>query len=297
MKITVVIPTYNRFDKLILTLNSLNNQTFQDFNVIVMDDGSIDDTVKKCEQIKTKFNYSLTIYTQVNAGASKAINNAVSKIKDGLIILIDDDIILANNCIEMHQNHHKTFPDSLLSGPAYVDKKTASTDIEKYKIYMEDQWRKITNTGENAKEISFDNFAITTANMSLTKNTFQKIGSFDEKLRDGYDFEFGLRALEKNIKLYFDSTIEAIHNDKITLRYYAKRQKCYIESKKIIFANNPKYNNKNNERKLPILKKIVYAILSLNFVVNFIENNKLFLFLPKDIRYKFYGSTIAALSQ
>ena len=299
MKTTIVIPTFNRFDKLFLTLKSINNQTYNDFSVIVMDDGSPDSTVNKYNLLKANLNYSLTIYSQVNSGASEAINNAVSKVKDGLIILFDDDIILSEDTVEKHVAHHVKFNNTLLSGPAYVDKNTMSTDVEKYKVFMEENWRKKSDNKAPVFKVTFENFLITTANMSFSKEIFDKIGGFDKTLRDGYDFEFGLRALDKNIESYFDTSISVIHNDRITLRYYAKRQKCYMDSKNKIFFANPKYKALlKNEYSIytPFIKKIIYYILRLNLIVNFMEDSKILLILPKKIRYKIYGSTIAALS-
>lgn len=299
MRTTIVIPTFNRFDKLILTLESINNQTYNDFSVVVMDDGSSSDTISKYALLKPNLNYSLTIYYQVNGGASEAINNAISTVEDGLIILIDDDIILSENTIEKHVSHHTKLKNTLLSGPAFVDKKAMSTDVEKYKVFMEETWMKKTNKETQAFKISFENFLITTANMSFSKETFEKIGGFDTTLRDGYDFEFGLRALEKNIESYYDKSISVIHNDRITLRYYAKRQKCYIDSKKKIFLTNPNYKILLKNEYLihiPFIKKIIYYILRLNLIVNFMEDSKILLILPIKFRYKLYGSTIAALS-
>ncbi|MDQ3047276.1 MAG: glycosyltransferase family 2 protein, partial [Bacteroidota bacterium] len=209
MNLTVIISTYNRFEKLCLTLEALNKQTTLDFKVIVMDDGSRDQTVEKCLGIVNNFKYPIEVYTQKNAGASAAVNHAVSLVKEGLIVLFDDDILPAPSCLQKHLNHHHAQPRSLLSGAAYTDEAAVLSDVERYKVSMEKEWRKISDNGEEALRVNFQNFVITTANMSMNKETFDRIGGFDESLRDGYDYEFGLRALVKNVTLFYDLNIEA----------------------------------------------------------------------------------------
>lgn len=295
-KTTIIIPTYNRLEKLKQTLDALCNQTFKEFEVIIIDDGSKNDTFSKISQISTLYPYNISCYTQQNSGASKALNNGISKVNSGLIILLDDDIIPSEDCIKMHVEHHQKYKNTLLSGSANTSPSSAITDVEKYKLFMESVWKK---KNINKLKVTFENYVITTANMSLSKEVFDKIGGFDESLRDGYDFEFGLRALRKNIDSYFDLNIETIHNDHMTLRYFAKRQKCYIESKKIIFSKNPEYQEllrKQTPIKVPFFKLLFYKLLRINFIVNFIEESKVMVIIPRKIRFKIYGVTIAALS-
>ncbi|CAN5187914.1 hypothetical protein BH09BAC5_BH09BAC5_28170 [soil metagenome] len=296
--ITVVIPTFNRAGKIAETLDALCGQTFQDFNVIVIDDGSTDNTVELLQSKKENLSYPLDIILQQNSGASAATNNGITKAGSGLIILLDDDIIAAPDMIQKHFDFHSHHHDSILSGTAETDPDRSITDVQRYKWYMEQQWKKIRPLKECIK-VNFDNFIITTANMSFPYVIFKLTGGFDTSLRDGYDVDFGFRALLKNIPLYFDTNVKSIHNDQINLRYYARRQKAYTQSKKIIFTKFPELKGKYKtdfELRISPAKVIVYYFLRSKPSVLFFESNFFAKVFPKFIRYRVYGSTIAALS-
>ncbi len=85
--VSVVIPTYNRSDTILRALRSVSNQTFQDFELIVVDDGSNDNTV---ELIKD-FDPRLKIIMQKNQGVSIARNNGIKASRGKYIALLDSD--------------------------------------------------------------------------------------------------------------------------------------------------------------------------------------------------------------
>lgn len=299
MAVTVVIPTYNRSNKIIETLNALCNQDFGDFSVIVVNDGSVDNTVNAILEIESQLRFPLQVISQKNAGASAATNLGVQKANSGLVILFDDDILPESSCISKHVNFHKENPGSILSGSADTDPKRAITDVQRYKLYMEEQWRLARPDTLERTSVDFDNFIITTANMSLDRETFLKLDGFSTYLRDGYDVDFGFRALLNSIPLYFDRTIKTIHNDQISLRYYASRQRAYSESKKKILSSHSELSNKiriEPASRPSFIKNFIYGILRNRTLVRFFESNIFAKIVPQYLRYRVYGSTIAALS-
>lgn len=300
MKVNVVIPTYNRSSRIIQTLLSLNNQTYRDFNVFVIDDGSEDNTEELIRNNMRLLNYPFFYTKQKNGGASNARNNIIRQIKDGLIILFDDDIIPGEDVIKMHVKFHQNHSSSILSGTAEMDINKASNDIERYKVFMEQEWNKFLNNEPMPFRVTFNKFIVTTANTSFTKDTFLEIGEFDERLKDGYDFEFGIRALLKNIPVYFDINIKTVHNDFFTLSYYAQRQRAYIKSKLQIFNQNPEYKkylpSYYYTLRIPLYKKIIYKLISKTGLAKYIDRKGGLFVLPKRLRYKLYGLVIASLT-
>jgi glycosyltransferase involved in cell wall biosynthesis len=297
--VTIIIPTFNRSDKISETFHALSQQDFIDFKVIVVDDGSSEENVEKIRQLISSLPFPAKLICQKNAGASAATNNGVQAAEDGIIILLDDDIIPASDTIRRHVEFHKENTGSILSGSANTDTQRTITDVQRYKFYMEQEWLKVRPLSEKLSEITFSNFVITTANMSFPRTIFLELGGFDLTLRDGYDVDFGFRALLRNIPVYFDRSIQSIHNDQISLRYYARRQKAYITSKKIILERNPELKKKTGndfEIRVPFLKSILYSILRTSFFVRFFESSTFSFLFPRRLRYAIYGSTIAALS-
>lgn len=87
--ISVIIPLYNKVHTIVNTLNSVLNQTYQDFEVVIVNDGSTDNSV---EVIKQNFNDSrIRIINQKNAGVSAARNRGVKEAKGDWIAFLDAD--------------------------------------------------------------------------------------------------------------------------------------------------------------------------------------------------------------
>lgn len=298
MKISLIIPTYNRPEKLRETLSAVARQTMPPSEIIVVDDGSTPENSEKAKRICSEFGLPCRFIAQKNSGASAALNNGVRNSTSDVIIIIDDDIILEPEAIVKHADFQARKGPCLLSGDAHTDPERATTDVEQYKIHMEIEWLKKRPDTQKLLHVNYDNFIVTTANTSFTREIFERIGGFDETLRDGYDVDFGIRALLKEIPVWFDRSIRSVHNDKITLRYYAKRQSLYDQSKKTILKKQPdlgKHIQLAPPQKQGTVRKVVYRILRKNNIVNFIEGSRLMLLLPKKLRYRIYGSTIAAL--
>lgn len=101
MKITVFTPTYNRgyiIDSLYL---SLRRQTYKDFEWIVIDDGSVDDTQEKFELYRKESNDFSIIYQKVeNGGKHRAINKGVNLAKGELFFIVDSDDYLTDTALE-----------------------------------------------------------------------------------------------------------------------------------------------------------------------------------------------------
>lgn len=99
-EITIIIPTYNASKTIDTCLSSIERQTFQNFNVIVVDDGSEDDTV----QIARKYakNIRFTVLKQNNRGPSAARNAALDLVVTPLVTFMDaDDVLEATHLEEL----------------------------------------------------------------------------------------------------------------------------------------------------------------------------------------------------
>lgn len=86
--ISVVIPLYNKEKQIANTLQTVLNQTFQDFEIVIVNDGSTDNSVVEIEKIKDS---RIRIIHQKNAGVSAARNRGIEEAKYDLIALLDAD--------------------------------------------------------------------------------------------------------------------------------------------------------------------------------------------------------------
>lgn len=89
--VSVIMPCYNGAKTLSTTLDSVLKQTYEQYRVYVVDDGSTDATPEILLDYQNRYPDKITVFTQVNQGQTKAKNYALSKAKGSLIALIDSD--------------------------------------------------------------------------------------------------------------------------------------------------------------------------------------------------------------
>lgn len=97
--ITIILPIYNVEKYLEESLESILNQSYKDYELIVVDDGSTDKSLKILNKYKNKFN-KIRIFTQDNRGVSEARNLALGHAKGDYILLVDSDDFLRKDMIE-----------------------------------------------------------------------------------------------------------------------------------------------------------------------------------------------------
>ena len=73
VELSIIIPAYNAGKYISSTLNSLKMQTYKDFEVIVVDDGSIDDTVEKCNEFNMEAKREVQVYKNINGGVYRLL--------------------------------------------------------------------------------------------------------------------------------------------------------------------------------------------------------------------------------
>ena len=86
--VSIILPTYNRAELLPRAVNSVLNQTYQAWELLIWDDGSSDDTE---DVIATFKDPRVRAFTEPNHGMSYALNQALKQARGGLIAFLDDD--------------------------------------------------------------------------------------------------------------------------------------------------------------------------------------------------------------
>ncbi len=98
IKASVVIPTYNAQSRIAETLNALNKQTKKNFEVVLVDDGSTDDTYKAVKNFKAMF--PLRIIRQENRGPACARNKGANNARGEILIFMDSDCVPKKDFID-----------------------------------------------------------------------------------------------------------------------------------------------------------------------------------------------------
>lgn len=195
VKVSIVIPTYNRYPFLLKTISSLKMQTFKDFEVVVSDDGSSDETAKVQEH---KFPFVVKYVRQQNQGRSAARNHGVSVAEGDIIVFIDDHIILDHRFIEEHYQFHQKYAGEgveVVRGRVGYIKDETDLPAKALKHIEFKDYKAPFN--ENSPFYTF-----ITNNISVTKKVFRLVGGFDTDFKEyGFqDQELGYRIRLRGFK-------------------------------------------------------------------------------------------------
>jgi glycosyltransferase involved in cell wall biosynthesis len=128
--ITVLTPSYNRALELKLLYYSLCNQTNHNFNWLIIDDGSVDQTKEVVSKFTTSL-FDITYVYQDNSGKHKAINSFVDMVPTELLFIVDSDDYLENNAIETVYSDWNSAGEDI-TGLCYLRKKPNGTIIGDY---------------------------------------------------------------------------------------------------------------------------------------------------------------------
>ena len=112
MTITVFTPTFNRATLLPRLYESLVNQTFLDFEWLIVDDGSTDDTFNFIESIKENDKIDIQYYYQNNAGKHAAINWGVELANGDLFLIVDSDEVMIESGLQTIVDVYKQVSDN-----------------------------------------------------------------------------------------------------------------------------------------------------------------------------------------
>lgn len=185
---SVVIPTYNRAELIPRAIDSALEQTFPAHEILVVDDGSTDNT----ESVVKKYGEPVRYIKQKNAGVSAARNNGIQEAKGNVIAFLDSDddwrpekIQLQAECFEEH-DVSVCVTDSLEKGGPHSGK----TTFEKSILYD-----KLRNSGPvlDAFPLIVQQNFINLSTAVVKKECFDKVGLFDESLKATEDTDLWLR--------------------------------------------------------------------------------------------------------
>lgn len=115
MTITVITPTYNRRNKIEKLYSSLCSQTSGEFDWLIIDDGSTDDTGLLVEEWKNNSPFSIRYVYKENGGKHTALNLGISMIDSELTFIVDSDDYLTENAIETILEFHEKYKDRIES--------------------------------------------------------------------------------------------------------------------------------------------------------------------------------------
>lgn len=292
---SVIIPSYNGKDKLIHLLQSLENQTIQDIEIIVIIDGSTDGTLQHIKSVGWMLP-GLKLIEQQNRGRAGARNRGAQEATSDLLIFFDDDMILDAHCIEKHIEANASVFNTIFMGQVIEPCTPSDPEIRQYKNYLNISWAKVLAPYKNAV-IPRQHTILSAQNMSVSTSVFAALHGFDEWLKDIEDYDLALRAKQKAISIFYLDSALAVHADFFNFQKYAERSKNYLTNRRLaatlkpeLYANDPVLMHKDS-----IIQKAVYSFFKFKCWIYLLDNfNILRFILPEKMRYALYGIILTA---
>ena len=286
---SVVIPLYNKEQHIKATLESVLNQSFTDFEIVIINDGSTDKSVEEVE----KFNDNrIEIYNQTNLGLSIARNSGIQKARAEYISFIDaDDFWLPHHLEQLH-NLVTLYPNKGVYCTGYTIQKSRS-------IFHRAKFNGLPvnfiGIVPDFFKHSLQNCIAWVSAICIPKTVFNNIGNFDPEIFSEQDTDLYIRIAVKYDVALDDRSVSAIYNRSIgnSMSHFSHKNKIPISLSKY---KDLELQNKSlkkfidyNRFSTLIYFKLAYKIEFVEKLINDIDLQnltkiqRLLIWLPRDI--------------
>lgn len=196
---SIVIPLYNKEVSIRNTIQSIFNQTRQNFEIVVINDGSTDSSAEIVEGLKDS---RIRLINQNNQGVSAARNRGIKESKYEWILFLDGDDLWKPNHLEEISSMMDKFPNEkvYVTSMSYSDNRFSINHSHKKEIFIVENY---------FKEIIRKNL-VSTGCIAISKECFNKVEGFNTLLSRGEDLDLWSR-LAKNYSIVKSSEITVIY--------------------------------------------------------------------------------------
>lgn len=196
-KVSIVIPVYNTEKYLAECIESALDQTYEEIEIIAVDDGSTDNS----PNILKKYSDRIKIISKENGGQASALNVGIMAATGEWIKQLDSDDILYHDAVEALVSETKNFPEKR-NTIFYANWDTIDSNGKIIGRHLEPNYNNLTKFDLNV--ILLDNIIGTADTSLIHKSAFDRYGYFDETINYHEDYELRLRyCLVYNCRMHF----------------------------------------------------------------------------------------------
>ena len=216
MKYSFLIPVYNRPDEVDELLQSLTLQTINDFEVLVVDDGS----AIPCADVVAKYAGKLDIhyYEKPNSGPGQTRNYAAQRSRGEYLIILDSDCILPSTYLQEVENELNREPADAFGGPDRAH--PSFTNIQKAINYSMTSF--FTTGGIRGGKKKMDKFYPRSFNMGVRSDAYQQLQGFSA-MRFGEDIDFSIRIFKQGYRCRLFPEAWVYHKRRTDLKKFFKQ--------------------------------------------------------------------------
>ncbi len=248
LRVSIVIPVYNRASLIGPVIEALLDQTYKPFEIIIVDDGSTDNTERIVSSYQVKYIY------QENRGPAAARNRGFRESGGDIIAFIDSDCIAKKDWLE---NLIKGFDFAEVGAVAGSYDIANPESLLSRLIHEEIKWR---HSGFKRYIRAFGSY-----NVAIRREVFEKVGGFDETYRtaSGEDNDLSYRILKAGYKIRFMPDALVAHYHTENLFKYLKEQYRHAFWRMKLYKEHPDMIRGDDYTKFRDALEISISVLSI----------------------------------
>ena len=189
MKYAIIVPVYNRPDEVAELLESLTLQTFKDFEVIIVEDGSQNPCETVCKQYEKLLD--IKYFIKENSGPGQSRNYGAAHSTGEYLLILDSDVVLPAGYLAVIEKELRREPVDAFGGPDCAH--DSFTDTQKAISYSMTSF--FTTGGIRGGKKKLDKFYPRSFNMGIRHDVYKRLGGFS-KMRFGEDIDFSIRIFK-----------------------------------------------------------------------------------------------------
>lgn len=223
MFFSLIVPIYNRPDEAFELLESLSKQTFTNFELVLIEDGSPKPCVDEVEKFRSKININYIV--KENSGRSDTRNVGMRNAKGDYFIFFDSDCIIPPHYLETVNKMLQDDYADCFGGP---DREHPSFNTMQKAINyaMTSFW---TTGGIRGGKINMEKFKPRTFNMGFSRAVYEKVGGFKDMYGEDIDLSIRINNAGFKTKLYHNAFV--YHKRRIDLKRFYKQVNIFGQAR------------------------------------------------------------------
>ena len=232
MRFSIIIPVYNRPQEVDELLDSLTHQSFKDFEVVVVEDGS----TENCEQICQKYADRLTLsyYYKANSGPGPSRNYGAERSQGEYLVILDSDVIVPDNYLDIIQQELDREPCDAFGGPDRAH--PSFTPIQKAINYSMTSF--FTTGGIRGGKQKLDKFYPRSFNLGIKKSVYEALGGF-APMRYGEDIDLSTRIFANGYSCRLFPEAYVYHKRRVKFSSFFRQVKHSGEARVVLKKKYP----------------------------------------------------------
>ncbi len=228
MKFSLIVPVYNRPDEIKELLESLEKQTYKNFEIIIVEDGSTQD----CQHVIKNFEDKLDIkyFYKQNEGPAIARNYGAQYASGDYVVFVDSDVIVPEDYFAKVNDFLTKNPADVYGGP---DK--SAPDFNNLQKAISYSMTAFLTSGNIRGGQKIDKFYPRSFNMGVKTNVFKEIGGFPvTRMHPGEDMVFAIELIKRGYKTVLIPDAYVYHKRRNTLKSFFKQVYKFGKTRYII---------------------------------------------------------------